>query len=115
MDSSCLPSVSVQLYQLNRTDYAHLFSSPQLIYLFALFHEHEYPIRLVGGVVRDLLVGSIPHDIDLATAASNDQILTMIRTDSNIKVVYTRAEQFGTLTLIVGTTEKVSFITITIN
>jgi hypothetical protein len=32
----------------------------------------------------------------------------LIRGDSNIELVHTRAEQFGTLTLIVGTTTKVS-------
>jgi tRNA nucleotidyltransferase/poly(A) polymerase len=61
----------------------------------------------VGGAVRDILLGVTPHDIDLATTATNDEIINMIQRDSNIKLIYTRAEQFGTLTLVVGTTLQV--------
>lgn len=34
-----------------------------------------YPAYLVGGAVRDLLVGNDPHDFDIVTKASPDQIL----------------------------------------
>lgn len=97
----------VRCYQLNPSEYEHLFS-PQLLYLISLFKENGHSIRLIGGVVRDLLLGVIPHDIDLATTASTDQINELLVGDSNIELVYTRAEQFGTLTLIVGTTIRVS-------
>jgi tRNA nucleotidyltransferase/poly(A) polymerase len=100
-------SSSVRCYQLNQTQYEDLFSS-QLIYLFLLFNEYGYSIRIIGGAVRDILLGVIPHDIDLATTATTDDMLKLIQGDSNIELVYTRAEQFGTLTLIVGTTVRVS-------
>jgi tRNA nucleotidyltransferase/poly(A) polymerase len=100
-------SSSVRCYQLNQSEYLHLFSS-QLIYLFSLFNEYNYAIRLIGGAVRDILLGITPHDIDLATTATTDEILKLIEGDSNIELVYTRAEHFGTLTLIVGTTVRVS-------
>lgn len=101
-------STTVRCYRLKPSDYATLFSSVQLKYLFSLFHEHQHEIRLVGGAVRDLLLGASPHDIDLATTATTEDMLQIIQGDSNIELVYTRAEQFGTLTLIVGTTERVS-------
>ena len=101
-------SSAVRCYQLNPNEFTHLFSS-QLIYLFSLFHEHGYSIRMIGGVVRDILLGILPHDIDLATTAKTDEMLKLIEGDSNIELVYTRAEHFGTLTLIVGTTIRVSF------
>ena len=97
---------SVRHYQLDQSEYSHLFS-PQLLYLFSLFHEYEYSIRIVGGAVRFVLLGVTPYDIDLATTATTNEILSMIQGDSNIELVYTRAEHFGTLTLIVGTTDRV--------
>jgi tRNA nucleotidyltransferase/poly(A) polymerase len=100
---------SVRCYQLNQSEYLHLFSS-QLIYLFSLFNKYDYTIRLVGGAVRDILLGVTPHDIDLATTATTNDILKLIEGDSNIELVYTRAEHFGTLTLIVGTTVRVNKI-----
>ena len=98
---------SVRCYQLNQSDFSHIISS-QLTYLFSLFKEYDYSIRIVGGAVRDILLGVTPHDIDLATPATTDEILQLIQGDSNIELVYTRAEHFGTLTLIVGTTVRVS-------
>ncbi len=100
-------SSSVRCYQLNQSQFEDLFS-PQLIYLFSLFNEYDYSIRIIGGAVRDILLGVIPHDIDLATTATTDDIIKLIQGDSNIELVYTRAEHFGTLTLIVGTTVRVS-------
>lgn len=99
--------MSVDRYQLDPSHYAHLTSSPQIIYLFSLFHEYGHSIRFVGGVVRDVLLGIEQHDIDFVTSARPDEMFNMIRGDSNIEHVYTRAEQFGTLTLVVGTTQKV--------
>ncbi|CAF0814255.1 unnamed protein product [Rotaria sordida] len=101
-------SSSVRCYQINSSEYQHLFSS-QLIYLFSLFNEYNYSIRFVGGAVRDILLGVSPHDIDLATTATTNDILKLIQGDSNIELVYTRAEHFGTLTLIVGTTIRKTF------
>ncbi|CAF5178432.1 unnamed protein product, partial [Rotaria magnacalcarata] len=98
----------VRCYQLNSSDYKHLFSS-QLIYLFSLFNEYDYTVRVVGGAVRDILLGVTPHDIDLATNATKNEMLKLIQGDSNIELVYTRAEHFGTLTLIVGTTIRKTF------
>ena len=102
-----LPSASLRHYQLDRETFSHLLSS-QLLYLISLFKEHEYDIRLVGGAVRDIPLGVTPHDIDLATTATTDDMLTLIEGDSNIELVHTRVEHFGTLTLVVGSTARVS-------
>ncbi|CAF3798191.1 unnamed protein product [Adineta steineri] len=99
---------SLRCYQLDQSEYIHLFSS-QLIYLFSLFNEYDYSIRIIGGAVRDILLGATPHDIDLATTATTNDILRLVQGDSNIELVYTRAEHFGTLTLIVGTTVRNTF------
>lgn len=37
-----------------------------------------YPTFLVGGAVRDILLGNTPKDFDLLTAASNKDVRTTI-------------------------------------
>ena len=49
--------------------------SPQVKYLAEVFDTYEsnrekHEIRIAGGAVRDLLQGSVPHDIDFATTAT---------------------------------------------
>ncbi|CAF0882587.1 unnamed protein product [Rotaria sp. Silwood1] len=40
------------------------------------------------------------HDIDIATTATTNDILKLVRGDSNIKLIYICAKHFGTLTLV---------------
>ncbi|CAF1210518.1 unnamed protein product [Rotaria sordida] len=47
--------------------------------------------------------------IDLATTATTNDILKLIQGDSNIELVYTRTEHFGTLILVVGTIVRKRF------
>jgi len=42
-----------------------------------LFARHGYELALVGGPVRDVLLGQQPGDLDLTTNATPDQVLTM--------------------------------------
>ncbi|MCL5015912.1 MAG: CCA tRNA nucleotidyltransferase [Firmicutes bacterium] len=43
--------------------------------LWALLHDSGVPVYMVGGAVRDLIRGEIPHDYDLASAKTPDQIM----------------------------------------
>ena len=47
--------------------------TPGLLRLRAAFNHASKDIRLVGGSVRDLLLGQVPHDIDLATDATPEE------------------------------------------
>jgi tRNA nucleotidyltransferase/poly(A) polymerase len=58
------------------------------IFNLCLFSQHLCACRLVGGVVRDLLLGQPAHDIDFATNATPDVIVQML-TDDRIHVVET--------------------------
>ena len=42
-------------------------------------HRHGFEAYIVGGAVRDLLLGSIPKDFDVATAATPNQIRRLFR------------------------------------
>ncbi|MDY6830000.1 MAG: polynucleotide adenylyltransferase PcnB [Pseudomonadota bacterium] len=53
-------------------------SQPALRVLYRL-HEHGYRACLVGGCVRDLLLGHAPKDFDVVTDATPEEITTLFR------------------------------------
>ncbi|EDV24632.1 uncharacterized protein TRIADDRAFT_25022 [Trichoplax adhaerens] len=65
-----------------------------------LFQENNYQIRLVGGVVRDVLLDKVAKDIDLATDATPDQMIEILK-KNEIKYVETGL-QHGTITVIIN-------------
>ena len=53
---------------------------PKTIQRFAsVFHDHNYRLFIVGGAVRDYLLGSHVGDYDFATDASPQQVMSMFR------------------------------------
>ena len=62
-----------------RISFKNLLSAPHALEIMALFDNAGYPIRIVGGAVRDALLGRMIHDIDMAVAASPDQIITVLK------------------------------------
>jgi tRNA nucleotidyltransferase (CCA-adding enzyme) len=71
--------------------------TPDLQYLAGLFSAHGHEVRLVGGVVRDLLQGKKPKDVDLATDATPDEMITIFQAN-RIRYIETGL-QHGTLTV----------------
>ncbi|PJB17076.1 MAG: hypothetical protein CO117_12970, partial [Flavobacteriaceae bacterium CG_4_9_14_3_um_filter_33_16] len=65
-----------------------------------IFEKEGYEIRLVGGVVRDLLQNKKPKDVDLATTATPQQMLD-ISEKYKIKSIPTGL-QHGTITFVVN-------------
>lgn len=63
----------------------------------ALYSPHQ-PIRIVGGAVRDTLIGTHVHDIDLATPLLPNSVMQKL-TDAGIKTIPTGL-QHGTITAI---------------
>lgn len=70
-----------------------------ILELGKIFKANGFEIRLVGGVVRDLLLGKTPKDVDLATTATPDQMIALARTN-NLRYIETGL-QHGTLTFVV--------------
>lgn len=68
--------------------------------LCAALDAREGAIRLVGGAVRDSLLGIAVHDIDLATRLAPDAVMQRLKT-AGIKVVPTGLAH-GTVTAILG-------------
>ena len=51
--------------------------TPELLQLESVFKSNGYDFRLVGGVVRDLLLGNSPKDIDIATDCTPDEMMKL--------------------------------------
>lgn len=60
------------------------------------FNKEGFNIYLVGGCVRDMIMGKEPHDYDLTTNATPDQMIE-IANKYNLKIIPTGI-QYGTLT-----------------
>lgn len=68
---------------------SEIIDTPQFKLLFTnglnllidIFKRHNYEIRFVGGVVRDLLIGKPHNDVDLATTATREQLIYMFNTE----------------------------------
>jgi tRNA nucleotidyltransferase (CCA-adding enzyme) len=73
--------------------------NPALETLDKLFKSNNYDIRIVGGAVRDIALGKVPKDIDLASDATPDEIIAMLD-NANIRHKPTGLEH-GTLTVII--------------
>lgn len=69
--------------------------------LMERFEARGAEIALVGGSVRDLLTGTMPHDLDMATDRTPDELQAMIEA-MQLRSVPTGLAH-GTLTLLLGT------------
>ncbi|CAF1628399.1 unnamed protein product [Didymodactylos carnosus] len=101
-------SWKVSRFQVELKDFRPLLS-PQLLYIIKIFETNNYEIRLVGGCIRDLLLGVRPHDIDLATTAMPDQMIKMFDSDTNVIIINTNGKKYGILTVQVGHDDCVSY------
>ena len=62
------------------------------------FNEHDIEAYLVGGCVRDSLLGKEPKDWDICTAALPEQVITLFEDE---KVILTGLKH-GTVTVLIG-------------
>lgn len=74
--------------------------TPELKNLQNIFNMHGFEIRLVGGVVRDLILNQEPKDIDLATDARPEQMLEILER-RGIRTILT-GEEHGTITAVIN-------------
>lgn len=74
--------------------------TPGLLQLGELYKKNKKDLRIVGGAVRDLVLGKKPKDIDLASDATPEESLKMLQA-AGIKVIETGI-QHGTITAIVN-------------
>ena len=65
-----------------------------------IFLDNKYELYLVGGSVRDILIGKKPHDYDFTTNATPDQMIE-IANKSNVNIIPTGI-RYGTVTFRIG-------------
>jgi len=70
-----------------------------LIRLGNLYDANGFDLRIVGGAVRDLMLGNDPKDIDLASDATPEETMDMLKA-AGIKIIETGL-QHGTITAII--------------
>jgi len=78
------------------TSKLHSVLTPELLTVALPFQREGYDIRIVGGAVRDILLGIKPKDVDLGTNATPLE-MTELFTKNNIRYIETGL-QHGTLT-----------------
>jgi tRNA nucleotidyltransferase (CCA-adding enzyme) len=70
---------------------------PQVLLLAQTLNDEGYSAYIVGGSVRDILLGKTPKDFDLTTDAVPSEV-TRIFTEAGMRVIPT-GEKFGTITV----------------
>ena len=72
-----------------------LQTAPVVDRLGALFADAGHELHLVGGSVRDALLGQLGHDLDFTTSARPDAVEALLRRFS--PAVWTIGKEFGTI------------------
>jgi poly(A) polymerase len=102
-----LNSLSVSTFQLSTVQAAAVAEllriAPVADRLGELFSSAGHELYLVGGSVRDALLGKLGHDLDFATSARPDDVEKLLRTFS--PAVWTIGKEYGTIGCKVETAE----------
>ncbi|MFM2020259.1 MAG: hypothetical protein RL718_840, partial [Actinomycetota bacterium] len=101
--ASAVQDVALALENLQRNT-----SNPLLDRLGALFEAAGFELSLVGGPVRDAILGRIAPDLDFTTSANPDQILKILKPISS--ATWDIGREFGTIAAQIGD-EKVEITT----
>ena len=83
-------------------------SNPLLDRLGALFEAAGFELSLVGGPVRDAILGRVAPDLDFTTSANPDQVLKLLKPISS--ATWDIGREFGTIAAQIGE-EKVEITT----
>ena len=71
---------------------------PAVLIAFDVFYKNNFDAYLVGGCVRDFLMGKIPHDFDMTTNALPQETKELFK---EYKVIETGIKH-GTVTVIIN-------------
>ncbi|XP_066597748.1 CCA tRNA nucleotidyltransferase 1, mitochondrial-like isoform X2 [Prorops nasuta] len=82
--------------------------------LVNIFDDHGFKLRIVGGAVRDMLLGKTPIDIDFVTNATVIQMKLMFHR-KYIATVHPKGEEHGTVTAKMNDKETYEITTLRIN
>ena len=63
--------------------------------IYKIFKKNRKQLFVVGGAVRDAVLGKSPKDFDLATDAKPEEVIAMIKKDGTLKVGDEVGKSFG--------------------
>ncbi|KZC06484.1 CCA tRNA nucleotidyltransferase 1, mitochondrial [Dufourea novaeangliae] len=92
----------------------HSLFTPELKILAKVFKKRNYEIRIVGGAVRDILMGKKPVDLDFATDATPDKMKQMFE-EEEIRMINDKGEKHGTVTSRINDKENFEVTTLRID
>ena len=72
--------------------------TPEVLLVNELFRENGHELRIVGGVVRDLLMGKSADDLDLCTTATPTEMKEMYH-KAGIRILTLSGEKHGTVSI----------------
>lgn len=89
---------AIELYETSevRKELLYKLINPNLRSLSQMYSDNGFELRIVGGAVRDILLGTKPKDVDLASNATPQQSLKLLA-DNNVRTIETGIEH-GTIT-----------------
>lgn len=85
-------------FKIDTPEFKHLLT-PGVTSLGNLFRKNNYDLRIVGGAVRDLVIGKEPKDIDFATDATPQEMIEIFE-KNNVHYIPTGL-QHGTITAVI--------------
>ncbi|KAL3079261.1 hypothetical protein niasHS_013655 [Heterodera schachtii] len=100
--------------KLAESDAFRSLFTPELTRLSQLFERHGFEIRIAGGAVRDLLMGTRPSDVDFATDATPTQMKEMFEREQ-IRMLNKRGEEHGTVTCRINDRENFEVTTLRVD
>ncbi|XP_043496139.1 CCA tRNA nucleotidyltransferase 1, mitochondrial isoform X3 [Polistes fuscatus] len=92
----------------------HSLFTPELNVLSELFKKYNYPLRIAGGAVRDILMDLKPTDLDFATTATPEQMKNLF-TKEEIRMINANGEKHGTITARINDKENFEITTLRID
>lgn len=99
--------------RLDSPEFRSIFT-PELRSLVDLFGRYNYQLRIAGGAVRDIVMGTRPKDLDFATDATPDQMKEMFEREQ-IRMINTKGEKHGTVTARINDKENFEVTTLRID
>ncbi|KAL3072219.1 hypothetical protein niasHT_037619 [Heterodera trifolii] len=100
--------------KLAESDVFRSLFTPELTRLSQLFERHGFEIRIAGGAVRDLLMGTRPSDVDFATDATPTQMKEIFEREQ-IRMLNKRGEEHGTVTCRINGRENFEVTTLRVD
>ena len=95
--SQSCPSNNLKHYQLDTPLFKKILT-PELKKIWEIFSKYNYELRIAGGAIRDLLMNTEPHDIDLATNALPQQMIEIFEKEK-IRIFNLNGIKHGTVSV----------------